>query len=61
MLKALLRLVKPRICTDDQLWEHLQWCHQHLVENREFFIKLIDSMPRRLQQVIENDGGHTQY
>ena len=23
--------------------------------------KLIDSMPKRIQQVIENNGGHTKY
>ena len=61
MLKTLIRTIRPVILSEDLLWETLLIAYDIMKSEREFFIKLIQSMPRRLQNVLEKDGGHTKY
>ena len=61
LLKKLVHTIKPSIMSEDLLWETLQVAYDILSEDRQYFIKLIESMPRRLIAVEEAGGGHTKY
>ncbi|MDY6959847.1 MAG: transposase, partial [Halobacteriota archaeon] len=45
--------------TEDELWAAVQ--HEFMALDGNYLTTLGDSMPRRLQSVIDNNGGHTKY
>jgi hypothetical protein len=61
MLKRLVSCQHPAITDVDVLWKALLSAHQMLVENRQFFFNLINSMPQRMQEVLHTDGNVTRY
>ncbi len=58
-----MRNERPVINSEEELWLALERAHQKMcdVSWRQFFINLLDSMPRRLDEVLEAAGGHTSY
>ena len=60
-LKSNVRSMYPVIQNTDNLWEALNEAYNHLKLDRQFFINLIESMPRRIKQVLDKEGGHTKY
>jgi len=61
MLKYMVRNERPLINNKEDLWIALTKAYEKLSQNREFFISLIESMPRRLNAVVAAQGGHTKY
>lgn len=49
------------ITTTDQLWRSASRSWYAIKQDPDIFRSLIESMPRRLQQVIDNDGNYTSY
>jgi hypothetical protein len=63
MLKHLVRSVRPVIDSRDDLINALNTAHAKMsdISWRQYFINLVDSMPRRIEAVREAVGGHTRY
>ncbi|CAG2166115.1 unnamed protein product [Oppiella nova] len=63
MIKNLVRTERQPIESEDQLWEAVSRAHQTMVgpQWRQYFIDLLNSMPRRMEEVITAQGGHTHY
>jgi hypothetical protein len=63
MIKGLVRSERPVINSQEELWAALERAHQIMcdVSWRQYFINLLNSMPRRLEEVLEAAGGHTSY
>jgi hypothetical protein len=63
MIKSLVRSERPVINSQEELLTALQTTHQKMcdISWRQYFIKLIESMPRRLQAVREASGSYTRY
>jgi len=60
MLKHNIRSERPLIVDKEELWKALVSAKNRLSRDREYF-NLIKSMPRRLNDVIEANGGPTKY
>ncbi len=63
MIKGLVKSQNPLITSNEQLLEALNHVYEQMrdVSWRQYFINLIDSMPRRLQTVIDSNGSYTRY
>jgi hypothetical protein len=63
MIKGLVRSERPVINSQEELWAALERAHQIMcdVSWHQYFINLLNSMPRRLEEVLEAAGGHTSY
>ncbi len=65
MIKGMVRSQRPLINSqeEEELLTALRGAHQQMcdVSWRQYFINLIDSMPRRLQAVRDASGGYTRY
>ncbi len=63
VIKGLVRSERPLITSEEDLINALRAAHERMcdVSWREFFIHLVQSMPRRLESVCEASGGHTKY
>ena len=63
MIKNLVRTERLVIDSQDQLWAAVLRAHETMsgVEWRQYFIDLVNSMPRRLEEVVNAQGGHTRY
>ena len=61
MIKGLVRSERPIINSKEDLLEALQRAYQTMsgTDWRQYFINLCNSMPNRLQEVLEAAGGHT--
>jgi hypothetical protein len=61
MIKGYVRSTRPIINSEEELWNALELAYQRLSNDRGYFIELVESMPRRLQAVIDAEGRHTRY
>ena len=61
MLKTLVRTLRPSIMSQDVLSEALQLAYDIMADDRQFFINLVKSMPKRLSEVAAKGGGHSTY
>ncbi len=61
ILKYMVRNERPLINNKEDLWIALTKAYEKLSQNREFFISLIEFMPRRLNAVVAAKESHTKY
>jgi len=57
----MLRKKINTITDNEKLLKALEDAHAQLKNERNFFMKLSDTMPNRLKLVIENNGHPTKY
>ena len=56
MIKIHVRNQRPKINSNEELCSALMLAYESLTNNRQFFINLIESMPRRIEAVIGAEG-----
>ncbi len=61
MLKHHVRNQRIAINSRQNLITALTAAYEDLRTNREYFIRLLQSMPNRLREVQHSEGGHTSY
>ena len=52
---------KKVIKNKNQLWKEIRKAYKELSNDRQFFINLVKSMPNRLLETRNAQGGHTKY
>ncbi|CAG2173708.1 unnamed protein product, partial [Oppiella nova] len=63
MVKSLVRSEHPFINSEDQLWEAVQVAYERMCGSdwRQFYINLLESVPKRMDEVIDTAGGYTRF
>ena len=61
MIKSELRANLPIVSTKEEMMTALYDAHNGLKNDRAKFMRLVESMPRRMVAAIQAEGGPTKY